>query len=690
MCGITGLLDPAGRTDAGTLARRVTDMTATLVHRGPDAEGVWCDPARGVALGHRRLSVVELGPEGAQPMESADGRWVTVFNGEIYNFRELRGRLAGAGIPFRGGSDTEVLLGAVQAWGPEAALDAFEGMFALALWDRALDRLHLARDRFGEKPLYLGWVDGSLAFASELKALRSLPGFAPGIDRDAVALYLRHNCVPAPRTIYSGVAKLSPGHWVTVGAADGPDAPLVPRPYWSARGAIEQARAEPLDGTPTELADRLEHVLSDAVAARMVADVPIGAFLSGGIDSSLVVALMQRHSDRPVRTFTIGFADRAFDESSEAGAVADHLGTDHTLLDVSDDDALAVVPRLAEFWDEPFGDVSEIPMYLVSRLARTEVTVALSGDGGDELFAGYNRHAWLERIWRSSSVLPRPVRRAAGAALGSVPPGTVDTLARGTAVLPARFRVRNPSTKVAKVAKVLAADDVEAAYLALASYWDDAESLVLGAGSSASLAARPEHWPDLDGITEQMLWLDLVTYLPDDILTKLDRAAMAVSLKTRVPFLDRGVFDLAWRLPMSVKLHEGTTKWLLRQVLYRHVPAALVERPKMGFGFPIGAMLRGALRPWADGLLDEGRLRDQGLLDPAPVRAAWERHLAGTPRPRLRAVGGPGPAGLDRAVGARSRSVAGCSGCCPGVGPNGTVQSYPVSGRDRTGLPSTN
>ncbi len=630
MCGITGLFDPSRSSDAESLAGRVVDMTATLVHRGPDADGLWTDPAHGVALGHRRLAVVELGPEGAQPMASADGRWVLVFNGEIYNHRELRHRLMAEGMDFRGGSDTEVLLGAVQSWGVEGGLDACEGMFALALWDRRLEQLHLARDRFGEKPLYYGWVGGRLAFASELKALGTLPEFDAVVDRDAVALYLRHNCVPAPHTIYRGIAKLSPGSCVTVAATDRPGAPPVPRAYWSARDAIEESRAHPLGGSPTELADLLERALSDSVAARMVADVPVGAFLSGGIDSSLVVALMQRHSDRPVRTFTIGFADRAFDESGDAAAVAGHLGTDHTLLRVGDGDAEAVVPQLPFFWDEPFGDISEIPMYLVSRLARTDVTVALSGDGGDELFAGYNRHAWLDRIWRTSSALPRPVRRAAGAALGSLSPGTVDTLAKGTAVLPARLRVRNPSTKVAKVAKVLSAEGVEDAYFALASYWDDAEAMVYGAGSSVSVAARPEKWPALSGITEQMLWLDLVTYLPDDILTKLDRAAMAHSLETRVPFLDRGVFDVAWRLPMSAKLHDGTTKWLLRQVLYRHVPESLVERPKMGFGFPIGTMLRGALRPWAEELLDERRLTEQGLLDPVPVRAAWASHLAGT------------------------------------------------------------
>jgi asparagine synthase (glutamine-hydrolysing) len=361
----------------------------------------------------------------------------------------------------------------------------------------------------------------------------------------------------------------------------------------------------------------------------MEADVPVGAFLSGGIDSSMVVALMQEHSARKVRTFTIGFADRAFDESADAAAVAAHLGTDHTPLQVGDDAALDLVPGLPDIWDEPFGDVSAIPMHLVSRLARTQVTVALSGDGGDELFAGYNRHAWLERLWTRAAPLPDRVRRAAGSALLAIPPGLVDGVARAGGALPGGTQIRNPTYKVSKFAKVLASAGPEDAYLALVSLWDDAESLVVGAGANASLASRPSEWPQLGGITEQMMWLDLVGYLPDDILTKLDRAAMATSLESRVPFLDRGVFDLAWRLPLSAKLHEGTTKWILRQVLYRHVPAELIERPKMGFGFPIGPMLRGPLRPWAESLLDEGRLRRQGLLDPGPIRRAWDLHVRG-------------------------------------------------------------
>jgi asparagine synthase (glutamine-hydrolysing) len=629
VCGITGRFDPSSTSSAEALAQQVQGMTGLLIYRGPDAEGSWSDAAPGIHLGHRRLSVVELGPEGSQPMHSADGRWVVTYNGEVYNHTVLRRRLTGEGHSFRGGSDTEVLVEAVAAWGLETALDACEGMFALALWDRQLGQLHLARDRFGEKPLYYGWVAGSLAFASELKALRSLPGFAADIDRDAVALYLRHNCIPAPHTIYRDVTKLLPGQLVTFGADARSGRPPTARVYWSARQAIENARQSPLAGTPEVLADRLEEVLSASVSDRMVADVPVGAFLSGGIDSSLVVALMQQQRSTPVQTFTVGFADRGFDESNEAAAVAAHLGTDHTPLLVTDAEASEVIPRLSDIWDEPFGDVSEIPMHLVSRLARSRVTVSLSGDGGDELFAGYNRHAWLERLWRRSSVLPDPVRQGAGLALGRVPASWVDGTARATRLLPTRMQVRNPSSKVAKMAKVLASSGPEDAYLSLVSYWDDAEALVIGAGPTVSVASRPEEWPVLDGITEQMMWLDTVSYLPDDILTKLDRAAMATSLETRVPFLDRAVFETAWRLPLSVKLHEGTTKWLLRQVLYRHVPRELVERPKMGFGFPIGAMLRGELRPWAEDLLDEQRLVRQGLLDPGPIRRAWQQHLAG-------------------------------------------------------------
>lgn len=629
MCGITGLFDPSARRDGTVLGALVAQMTATLVHRGPDDDGLWCRPERGVCFGYRRLSVVGLGPAGAQPMHSADGRWTVVYNGELYNHPQLRRRLSGEGVRFRGGSDTEVLVAAVQQWGLDEALEAAEGMFALALWDGEERRLHLVRDRFGEKPLYYGWVDGMLAFGSELKALAVLPRFDSSLDRDAVALYLRHNCVPAPRTIYRHLRKLPPGHRVAFEPGDPAGGWPEPRAYWSARGQIDGARLDPLTGPVGHLTDRLDGLLSESVRARMVADVPVGAFLSGGIDSSLIVALMQCHSPAPVRTFTVGYADRAFDESQDAAAVAAHLGTDHTPVEVSGREACELLPRLPDIWDEPFGDVSQIPMQLVSRLARTEVTVCLSGDGGDELFAGYNRHAWVERLWGRASVLPLAVRRAGGSLLQHLPASGVDWAARLAALPPLRRPVRMPSSKLTKTGKVLAASGPEDAYLALVSYWPDAESIVIGAGPSVSLAARPEGWPRLGGITEQMLWLDLVGYLPDDILTKLDRAAMSVSLETRVPFLDRAVFEFAWRLPVAMKVQGGTTKWLLRQVLHRYVPEELVDRPKMGFGFPVGSLLRGSLRSWAEELLDERRLERQGLLDPRPIRRAWHQHLSG-------------------------------------------------------------
>jgi asparagine synthase (glutamine-hydrolysing) len=628
MCGIAGLLDPSASTGADRLQALAQVMAATLAHRGPDATGVWTDAEAGVALGHRRLAVVELGAGGAQPMVSGSGRWLVAYNGEVYNHREVRRRLEQGGTQLHSGSDTEVLVAAVEQWGIDRALDACEGMFAAAFWDRRERHLHLVRDRFGEKPLYYGWVGQMFAFGSELKAICALPGFSAELDRHAVARYLRHNCIPAPDTIYQGFRKLLPGHLVTLTAASTPGQLPAQRCYWSVGEAVARARRHPLVASDAEMTDELETMLSDAVAARMVADVPVGAFLSGGIDSSTIVALMQQHTTTPVRTFTIGFADRAFDESAEAAAVAAHLGTEHTAVQIGDAEAVEVIGHLPDIWDEPFADVSQIPTYLVSRVARSEVTVSLSGDGGDELFAGYNRHAWLDRVWGRAATVPAGVRRTAGSALGRIPPSLVEGAGRATTILPVGWRVRNPSTKVVKLARVLAATDPEDAYRALTTHWAQWSSMVLGAaplgreeqGSSPVAGA---------GITEQMLWLDLVGYLPDDILAKVDRAAMAVSLETRVPFLDRGILDLAWRLPLDAKLRGGQTKWLLRQVLERHVPAKLVERPKMGFGLPIGAWLRGELAPWAEHLLDEGRLSRQGLLDPVPVRRAWELHRSG-------------------------------------------------------------
>jgi asparagine synthase (glutamine-hydrolysing) len=628
VCGIAGVLDPAASTGADRLGALASGMAA-LEHRGPDDGGLWVDAAAGVAFGHRRLAIIDLGPGGAQPMVSSSGRWVISYNGEVYNHRELRVRMERGGTRFRSGSDTEVLLEAVECWGIDRALDACEGMFAAALWDRKDRELHLLRDRFGEKPLYYGWIGALFAFGSELKALCALPGFSGELDRSAVARYLRYNCIPAPGTIWRGIRKLLPGHLLTV--TEGPARGVLPeqRCYWSTAEAVTRPRRHPLTVSDGEMTDLLEEALSGAVAARMVADVPVGAFLSGGIDSSTIVALMQRHASVPVRTFTVGFADRSFDESAEAAAVAAHLGTDHTAVRVGDDEAVEVIAQLPDIWDEPFSDVSQIPTYLVSRVARRDVTVSLSGDGGDELFAGYNRHAWLERVWGTAAAVPTGVRRSAGSALARIPPALVERAAGATSVLPGSWRVRNPSTKVAKLARVLAASDPEDAYRVLTTHWDDAASMVLGNDHGDLPEAKSSSPVSGDGITEQMLWFDLVGYLPNDILVKLDRAAMAASLETRVPFLDRQVLDLAWSLPLHAKLRGGQTKWLLRQVLERHVPAKLVERPKMGFGLPIGPWLRAELAPWAEHLLDEQRLRAQGLLDPFPIRRAWDLHRSG-------------------------------------------------------------
>lgn len=628
MCGIAGLLDPRGERE-DELRRLAAGMSETLRHRGPDDAGVWVDGASGVALASRRLAVVGLGPDGHQPMSSRNGRWRIAFNGEVYNFASLRDRLEAGGARLRGGSDTEVLLEAVASWGLAEALDSCEGMFALALWDADNRQLHLVRDRFGEKPLYWGWVGGRFVFASELKAIRPLPGFAARLDRAAATSFLRYNCVPAPLTIYEGVSKLGPGETLTIG----PDTPIGATPeahqYWSALATVEGALREPRRETDDDLVDLLHQTLRRAVGDRMYADVPVGAFLSGGVDSSVVVALMQEHSSRAVKTFTVGFSERAYDESADADRVARHLGTDHTTLVVTDKEALEVIPELPVVWDEPFADSSQIPMLLVSRLARSQVTVALSGDAGDELFAGYNRHAWLERLWRRSTWLPDSGRRMAGGLLRRVPPGVVNSLARLDGALPARWRVRIPATELAKAGKVIGAADPQSAYLALVSHWEQPEDLVIGAPDPMLTTSGPEARPELGTVTEQMLWMDLVGYLPDDILTKVDRATMASSLESRLPFLDLSVVELAWRIPTALKLRGGTTKWALRQVLHRYVPASLVERPKMGFGVPLGSWLRGPLRGWAEDLLDERRLEAYGVLRPEPVRRAWRLHSSG-------------------------------------------------------------
>jgi asparagine synthase (glutamine-hydrolysing) len=628
MCGIDGFIggrfDHGGRGAGVTLAR----MTGAIAYRGPDGAGAWLEAEHKVALGHRRLAILDLSPAGEQPMTSRSGRFVLVYNGEVYNHLDLRERLAG---PWRGHSDTETLLAAIEAWGVEEALRQSAGMFALALWDRQEKALILARDRLGEKPLYYGWQgrgpDSAFLFGSELKALTAHPAFRREIDREALTLFARFNYVPAPHSIYAGIAKLPPGTILTLRA--GEKVPAM-TPYWSAAEVAASGAAAPLDIGPREATDELERVLSKAVSQQMISDVPLGAFLSGGVDSSTVVALMQAQSSRPVKSFSIGFHVPGYNEAEHAGAVARHLGTDHTELYVQPEDALAAIPALPSIYDEPFADASQVPTLLVSRLARREVTVALSGDGGDELFAGYNRYRLAARNWARISKLPRPLRRAAAKGLLALSPEQWNKVASALApILPASLGRSLPGEKVHKAARGLASGSADELYQGLVSSWGDPGEIVIGGSEPATLG--PETLARLDGLgtCERMMALDMLTYLPDDILAKVDRAAMSVSLETRVPLLDHRVAEFAWRLPMDLKLRGGESKWVLRQLLYRHVPRALIERPKMGFGIPIGAWLRGPLKDWAEELLSERRLTGEGYFRPGPIRAAWDAHQSG-------------------------------------------------------------
>jgi asparagine synthase (glutamine-hydrolysing) len=624
VCGIAGLWDTSGRSSGEELAAVAERMTATLEHRGPDDQGVWSDPEAGVSLGSCRLAVVDLTKEGHQPMASASGRFLVTFNGEIYNHAALRAELETIGQRFRGRSDTEVLLAAVEEWGLHGALERFNGMFAIALWDRRDRRLHLARDRLGEKPLYHAWLGRTLVFGSELKALRTHPAFVPEIDRDVLALFLRHKYVPAPRSIYRGVWKQPPGTVITLGPDGGPET-TKPQAYWSLADVIERGLADRFPGTATEAAEELDGLLRDAVALRMIADVPLGAFLSGGTDSSTVVALMQAQSGQPVRTFTIGFTDPAWDESPDARRVAELLGTDHTDVVATPDEALAVIPRLPEVYDEPFADSSQIPTRLVSELARASVTVALSGDGGDEVFGGYNRYGWAPAMWRRFGWLPGPARRGLAGALTTLSPAGWDGVLRVAGpVLPRAASQRLAGEKLHKLARALRADGPDAMYGVLTSHWQDPAAVAIGASENGRSSRGGG-----SGFVRRMMFLDSVGYLPDDILTKLDRATMSVSLEGRVPYLDHRVVEFAWRLPMEMKVAGGTGKLILRRVLDRYVPMSLVQRPKMGFGVPIGEWLRGPLREWAQSLIEPTRLRRDGYLRPEPIRASWDDHQSG-------------------------------------------------------------
>jgi asparagine synthase (glutamine-hydrolysing) len=559
-------------------------------------------------------------------MSSAGNRYVLVLNGEIYNHQELRRTLEGFGHAFRGHSDTEVVLAAMEQWGFEAAIARFVGMFAFALWDRDQRVLHLARDRIGEKPLYYGTVGETFLFGSELKALRAHSKWRASIDRSALALYCRHNYVPAPYSIYSGIRKLRPGHWMELGAGNSMP---VEREYWSAHrivvaGAAQRARAE-----PAGLVEDLDGLMRRVVAEQLIADVPVGAFLSGGIDSTLVVALMRAVGSAPVRTFTIGFDVPAYDEAGHARAVAAALGTEHTELYVTSEQARAVIPGLPRLYDEPFSDSSQIPTVLVSELARQHVTVALSGDGGDELFGGYTRYAVARRLWRRYRAVPAALSRLAAHAIRAVAPAQWDRLLSPLSRTPARRYFARAGDRLHKLANVLAAPDPMRMYLGLVSHWEDPQALVPGAVEPPTVLRAARDWAELPDITERMMFLDLLTYLPDDLLVKVDRASMSVGLEVRVPFLDHRLVEFAWRVPLRAKVRRGTGKWLLRRLLDRYVPRALVERPKMGFGVPLDAWLRGPLRDWGESLLDPGRLRADGYFDVDRVRRYWREHLSG-------------------------------------------------------------
>ena len=622
MCGIAGFVDTRGNATAAPLTETVRQMASQLSHRGPDDAGEWCDDEWRIALGHRRLSILDLSPAGHQPMVSASGRFVLAYNGEVYNFADLRAELVDLGLTFRGHSDTEVIVEAISAWGLAKTLPRLIGMFAFALWDTERHELILVRDRLGIKPLYWGYLDGSLIFASELKAFKPYPGWHPALNPDAIAAYLRHNYIPTPHCIYDGVHKLQPGCYLTFAAGREPNV----RYYWDFRDIAAEAVA---DRQPIEAEDAeqsLDRLLRDAVGKRMVADVPLGTLLSGGIDSSLVTALMQVQSERPIKSFSIGFAEAEFDEAPHARKIAEHLGTDHTELYVEPSHALDVIPKIPQWYDEPFADSSQIPTYLVCELTKKHVAVVLSGDGGDELFAGYNRYTLGTQIWNRTQMFPAFLRRAVGASLRRISESSLDRFA---ALLPSSRRPGLFGHKVHKLADGLLQPHPDAMYRQLVTHWQDPESIVLGSSEPQGHLWNPDYRRTIPEFTERMQFLDTLTYLPDDILTKVDRASMAVSLEVRVPLIDHRVVEFAWRLPLHLKTHRGRGKILLRRVLDRYVPRELVERPKMGFGVPIDLWLRGSLRDWAESLLDERRLRDQGLLDPAPIREKWRAHLAG-------------------------------------------------------------
>lgn len=624
MCGIIGFLGAFHGEDSLPVLR---NMVAKIAHRGPDAQGVWVSDSGDVALGHRRLSILDLSPSGAQPMATRDGRYVIVFNGEIYNYAELRNSLVSLGIEFRGSSDTEVLLNAIATWGVPTTLPRLNGMFAFAVWDRLSRRLWIARDRFGEKPLYYSWQNGALLFGSELKAFGPHPAFSREVDTDALSLFVRFNYVPAPYSIFKHVRKLPPGQYLC--AVPG-ESPPEPAPYWSLTEATARSKRVNISAADPALVEMVDKNLSRSVKMRMVSDVPVGAFLSGGIDSSVIVALMQAQSSRPVKTFTIGFWEGAYNEADDAAKVARHLGTEHHELYLSSRECMDVIAGLPDMYDEPFADSSQIPTALVSQFTSKHVTVALSGDAGDEIWGGYNRYYWSMRIWPRIRRLPLALRHMFAALIQSMSPVAWDRFFNASNYLvPKRLRVRGGGEKLHKLSDALDALDSDQLYASFVSQWQRPGDVLVESREPRLLQNWFDSTPADLNFVERMMFLDSQTYLPDDILCKVDRASMASSLEARVPFLDNEHVELAWSLPLETRIHRGVGKWPLRQVLKRYLPESIFERPKLGFGIPIGSWLRGPLRPWAEEMLTESRIRRDGYFRVDVVRKQWEEHLSG-------------------------------------------------------------
>jgi len=636
MCGITGFIDILHRKGDDELQNICRQMTDTVRHRGPDDSGILVDAEAGVAFGHRRLSIIDLSSGGHQPMSSQSGRYVISYNGEVYNYKDLRCELQNSGYVFRGGSDTEIMLAAIDQWGFKNALARFNCMFAFSLLDRRNRTLFLVRDRLGIKPLYYGLVGNDFVFASELKAIKSHPGFNNEIDRDSVALMMSYSYIPAPRSIYKNINKLLPGRMIEINIDElrkNNDchnlSKIRPHTYWSVSDTARNGILEPLNESEEQTLERFDFLLRDSVKLRMISDVPLGVFLSGGIDSTIITALMQAQSSAKVKTFSIGFSEEQYNEAVYASEIANYLGTEHTELYASPNDAIALIPEMPKLYDEPFADDSQIPTFLVSKLARKHVTVCLSGDGGDEIFGGYNRYVRWNHIPVIMKKYPAFTRRALQIVVETIPPHLWNRFFAGVGTfIPEKYHYRQPGEKFHKFVKIINSSSRDEMHMLLASSWLGTDKVVIN-NSSDEVSIVTDHFPDVGNFGQEMMFVDTIGYLPDDILTKVDRASMGVSLEVRVPLLDHRIVELAFKLPMKMKINKRCGKWLLRKILNKYVPAELMERPKKGFAIPLEKWLRGELRDWAESLLDETRLRREGFLNPVPIRKKWDEHLSG-------------------------------------------------------------